>query len=775
MATTPIVGSSTLSSSLNRSSHGVTEPVLFNATQLNTTQPLLSTKNAVTVDASSTALVCEGEWSVWTDCAAVCGKGQRRRSFVITTTAQNMGVRCTLRNHVADEVSPCFVDCALELTVMDGLLYGAFCFKDCNCNGCFDSDEPSATTNEHGVCALNLCEEVPGGCTPAWYGTTQSGTIDQQSGSVVSELLFSAVCSTDSSCTTGIISPLTTLMHRASLSSPQVLALFNLSSTVNIATFNPFDSSGSERSREALRVKLANNQMTVVLAGFTSAAHSIGMNLDEATQATAVAIGKVAEQALVNTSVLGLSDLSNLFAVASHLSALASATESVWIGAVNVSLLMNTTAVAIANVNLVIQDAALSEDLATDVAGPLSNVGVLQHQVALGGATIADGLSILDQVITFTNFVDVQNSATNMPPSTVLLPTLSVVLDRSRVAAGQTVDVGPIQCVDFDDEDSCSFSLHGQDSTHFRIRSRDDVLQYVLDRSQMEPTLMMEYEITIVARDSGLKSFAETFVLTVIDSSGSTTSTGNPNTLNDMLAPSDNGFSLGAMVGIIVASCTFVLMTILLAVCFQKKWKKQQKDPTGLDEGNKEALLRDPTYTETPDEDYQGQLATVRSDEQPERNLNRHANPVGIGEGIPTVALQPVCNTLSDEEETARLSEAWQLSRSVRFLTQSLNTEPGQKTLRNVADLYYNGDTERARAYLMYKLQNEVRTIHEEGRPFDSTTDLELEEMPPDSDQSMVYVPEASLETTQFVNELLQVVEEVDKQRLQGSTRMDTI
>ena len=147
-----------------------------------------------------------------------------------------------------------------------------------------------------------------------------------------------------------------------------------------------------------------------------------------------------------------------------------------------------------------------------------------------------------------------------------------------------------------------------------------------------------------------------------------------------------------------------------------KKAKKKKKK-------KKKASSKHNTPTSGPNVEAAATAAAAAAVDDDNAGSSRRdfAYGTGASTGDDTSGSASTVDVFFDDDEKKR-EEAWQLTRSVRFLNQSLSTPAGRRTLQNIADLYYNGNTRKAHAYLVYKLQNEVKTAQSE---VDSTTDDE--------------------------------------------------
>ena len=86
---------------------------------------------------------------------------------------------------------------------------------------------------------------------------------------------------------------------------------------------------------------------------------------------------------------------------------------------------------------------------------------------------------------------------------------------------------------------------------------------------------------------------------------------------------------------------------------------------------------------------------------------------VATGDGEDTVSDEDNVDLDFDDSQDVRRSVSWKVRRSMKLLERNLATREGQQSLRDVADMYYNGDLKKAKAYLMIKLQNEVKAQHQ--------------------------------------------------------------
>lgn len=86
---------------------------------------------------------------------------------------------------------------------------------------------------------------------------------------------------------------------------------------------------------------------------------------------------------------------------------------------------------------------------------------------------------------------------------------------------------------------------------------------------------------------------------------------------------------------------------------------------------------------------------------------------VATGDGEDTASDEDNADLDFDDSQDVRRSVSWKVRRSMKLLERNLATPAGQQSLRDVADMYYDGDLKKAKAYLMIKLQNEVKSQHQ--------------------------------------------------------------
>lgn len=68
--------------------------------------------------------MCQGAWGTWSSCSALCGGGQRQRSYVVTQVAENGGEPCTSDGAIMaggdSQREPCNPAACIPLLHQDG-------------------------------------------------------------------------------------------------------------------------------------------------------------------------------------------------------------------------------------------------------------------------------------------------------------------------------------------------------------------------------------------------------------------------------------------------------------------------------------------------------------------------------------------------------------------------------------------------------------------------------------------------------------------------------
>jgi len=583
------------------------------------------------------------------------------------------------------------------------------------------------------------------------YAMAREDTIDMETNAVISGVTFIAPCA-DGDCDQSVASPLSTLMAKSNRSSEEIAELLGLPLSVDLATFNPFDESltvnQTTDEQEAFRaVEIANNQLTAAIAGFGGASASAGVVADSASTLAFEAVIQVLDEASEQGKQLILTNTTTLTKIGNAVEAavVAELNSTSALSPEQIGLLISSTATAVENINEVIEQAKgnISDgDPSISASGAVSNIAVLQEQTgALFDALLAN--ETVESAMPFVNISAVEVSANNEAPSEIQLSGSILRSDGSNANS-----IGTATSVD-DSSTSFVYSLAGEDSAHFSIGPESGVLSWTSPASEI--SVGTEYQISIISQDTGFKSYALPFVITVFEVTTTTTTTTTAAPLTFVQV-----HGVGAAVGIALACVAVVVLAVVIPLVViaarRKKLEEQLKQSTQKNSDYKPPDLeagRDTAYDATDESDTDDE----ESDGRIEIN-DIVVDAMAIEGKMSSDDTATTDDDISEADGADRRAEEWHVSRSVRFLNQSLSTPAGQKTLENIANLYYQGDKKKAHAYLVYKLQDKVEDMRH--KPRDSTTNLA-------KDGSGV-VPESTPETTAFVEDLVGVMEEVNSQ-----------
>jgi hypothetical protein len=357
------------------------------------------------------------------------------------------------------------------------------------------------------------------------YATTDGGTIDSESGAVLSGMVYAAPCDSLGNCTDGVISPLTTLMVKLNVSSAALCLVLGLPESIDLTVFDPFDETVNRTTNETLvasDLRLINSLMTSLLAAFVavlSSATDLENQLEthEANDEAAFAVGDMLFSLMAEQQTVDLTNSSHL-AVAGE-SLLKSLSESnntaanVTLSVEDFQTAVQLTLLAVENVNKVITIASASND-ANAIAGALSNIAVLQSQSSAAVVALKNNESP-KSAFTFTNISDVEEQSLNRAPTSISLSGPLTILEGPHPQSNYIVGTATAT----DDTTVTGgfiFSVAGPDAAVFAIDEVTGVLSYVpppYPDYDTQPT----YTVQVTAMDKDGKSFSQAFTIIVID------------------------------------------------------------------------------------------------------------------------------------------------------------------------------------------------------------------------------------------------------------------
>ena len=163
--------------------------------------------------------------------------------------------------------------------VIKGPLKNATVFLDYDNDGLRGSSEPFAVTGDDGSFSIN------GIAGTGFTVVTDDTTVDTSSGEVLSNVILKAPSGS------AVVSPVTTIMQEAGLSSNEVGAILGLPEGVDATQFNPFSSDSDTTTALAVE-KVAHQVMTTVTA-LQSAIEGAGVETEDAFS---IALGSLVEK-----------------------------------------------------------------------------------------------------------------------------------------------------------------------------------------------------------------------------------------------------------------------------------------------------------------------------------------------------------------------------------------------------------------------------------------------------------------------------------------------
>lgn len=220
---------------------------------------------------------------------AACGGGGSGGGFPIATTSNS-----TASNQPSS--APATQTQAVSTKVIDGAIANAFVFLDKNGNGAYDEGEPNGRTDAQGAVTLQVAPEDVG--TAPILALVGTDAVDADTGPVPTAFVLSAPADS-----TGVISPLTTLVQRvvadSGVTTAQANATLQGQSGVAASFLTDYTidttSAGKTASLAARLLTLSTQQEMSSLASVVGTADASGSTITAADLATAI------QRALLNS------------------------------------------------------------------------------------------------------------------------------------------------------------------------------------------------------------------------------------------------------------------------------------------------------------------------------------------------------------------------------------------------------------------------------------------------------------------------------------------
>ena len=355
---------------------------------------------------------------------------------------------------------------------------------------------------------------------------TDSSTVDASSGAILDGLTLSAPASAT------VISIASTLMVNSEksgtpLTEAEVKEALGITGTgsedIDLLTYNPFEvgsSATSEQKQLAASVEVASQQVSAVVGTLTAAAKASGIAEADAFAESLKAVSTFVKEQSDASVTVDLTNSTQLTAVADKVStavaAKAVADPSLGVDTVAFDNMKTTVVTAVQNVNTVIKENVNETNFSADAAKSIYSVSqVLVDQVseAVSAEVVTKGTGATS--ITYSNRATVDTASLNAAPTDIDLVVNGSTLPENSPAKivenANSLLIGRLAVTD-DTDQSFTFSLGGDDANSFTI---SDSALYL--KTQPNYEAKSSYSVSISAKDSGGKSFAETFTVDVED------------------------------------------------------------------------------------------------------------------------------------------------------------------------------------------------------------------------------------------------------------------
>jgi len=420
-------------------------------------------------------------------------------------------------------------------SVVKGPLKDALAFLDYDNDGARDLvangdaiDEPSVRTNADGTYSVT---GAAGFENSPLVAITDGSTVDTSSGTVLDGVTLSAPA------TATVVSMASTLMVQSEksgtpLTEAQVKEALGItavgSDSINLLTFNPFEigsTASAEEKQLAASVEIASQQVSAVVTSMTAAAKASGISETDAFAESLKAVSTfVKEQADASTTV-DLTNTAQLTEVANKVSsavaAKASSDPTLGVDTVAFDNMKATVVMAVQNVNTVVKDNIDASNFSSEAAKSVYSVSqVLVDQVsaAVTAEKLTKGTGATS--ITYSDRATVDTASNNPAPTDIDLIVNGVPLSEGAVVSVSegtaSLAIATIAVEDRKSDGSVdanfTYALAGDDASSFTITNG---VLYLNDQPDFERK--SSYNVSISAKDSEGKSFAESFTVNVTD------------------------------------------------------------------------------------------------------------------------------------------------------------------------------------------------------------------------------------------------------------------
>ena len=420
-------------------------------------------------------------------------------------------------------------------SVVKGPLKDALAFLDYDNDGARDLvangdaiDEPSVRTNADGTYSVT---GAAGFENSPLVAITDGSTVDTSSGTVLDGVTLSAPA------TATVVSMASTLMVQSEksgtpLTEAQVKEALGItavgSDSINLLTFNPFEigsTASAEQKQLAASVEIASQQVSAVVTSMTAAAKASGISETDAFTESLKAVSTfVKEQADASTTV-DLTNTAQLTEVANKVSsavaAKASSDPTLGVDTVAFDNMKATVVIAVQNVNTVVKDNIDASNFSSEAAKSVYSVSqVLVDQVsaAVTAEKLTKGTGATS--ITYSDRATVDTASNNPAPTDIDLIVNGVPLSEGAVVSVSegtaSLAIATIAVEDRKSDGSVeanfTYALAGDDASSFTITNG---VLYLNDQPDFERK--SSYNVSISAKDSEGKSFAESFTVNVTD------------------------------------------------------------------------------------------------------------------------------------------------------------------------------------------------------------------------------------------------------------------
>ena len=420
-------------------------------------------------------------------------------------------------------------------SVVKGPLKDALAFLDYDNDGARDLvangdaiDEPSVRTNADGTYSVT---GAAGFENSPLVAITDGSTVDTSSGTVLDGVTLSAPA------TATVVSMASTLMVQSEksgtpLTEAQVKEALGItavgSDSINLLTFNPFEigsTASAEQKQLAASVEIASQQVSAVVTSMTAAAKASGISETDAFAESLKAVSTfVKEQADASTTV-DLTNTAQLTEVANKVSsavaAKASSDPTLGVDTVAFDNMKATVVIAVQNVNTVVKDNIDASNFSSEAAKSVYSVSqVLVDQVsaAVTAEKLTKGTGATS--ITYSDRATVDTASNNPAPTDIDLIVNGVPLSEGAVVSVSegtaSLAIATIAVEDRKSDGSVdanfTYALAGDDASSFTITNG---VLYLNDQPDFERK--SSYNVSISAKDSEGKSFAESFTVNVTD------------------------------------------------------------------------------------------------------------------------------------------------------------------------------------------------------------------------------------------------------------------